>query len=114
LTHLDRVALSAPGAPPALVVSQLHVAYGPGTCAVSGVLDDGAEGGQHPPRERGLVRRHPVEASERVVTDAPRLAQRREQRGHEHERVAIRTTAQSLVLAEALTKAGYTATGMTG
>ena len=31
-----------------------------------------------------------------------------------HERVAIRTSAQSLVLAEALTKAGYTATAMTG
>lgn len=31
-----------------------------------------------------------------------------------HERVAIRSAAQSLVLAEALTKAGYTATAMTG
>ncbi|WP_289015901.1 heavy metal-associated domain-containing protein [uncultured Methylobacterium sp.] len=29
-------------------------------------------------------------------------------------RVAIRTRAQSLVIAEALTKAGYTATAMTG
>lgn len=31
-----------------------------------------------------------------------------------HERVAIRTKAQSLAVAEALTRAGYSATAMTG
>ncbi|WP_375454274.1 heavy-metal-associated domain-containing protein [uncultured Methylobacterium sp.] len=31
-----------------------------------------------------------------------------------HERVAIRTRAQSLVVADALTRAGYTAAAMTG
>ena len=31
-----------------------------------------------------------------------------------HERVAIKTKARSLAVAEALTKAGYTATAMTG
>lgn len=53
MTHLDRVALSAPGAPPALVVSQLHVAYGPGTCAVSGVLDEPVAGMN--PEESGRI-----------------------------------------------------------